>query len=294
MKQLQFLILIFIISMMTSCQENNSSQNEKVILQNTTSKNNEEAEDTTNNHIVSPETVDTTSTINNKVEDSSVVKDTLVKIVVPKVKKKVEKICKESVEPHEPELELDFKPIIYIYPEQTQQVNVRLTYDGKLTHTYPKYDQGWEVTASPDGTLKDKNNKEYYALYWEGKPNKAYTLDKGTIVKGSETVTFLEETLAQMGLNRKEANEFIIYWLPKMEKNNYNLIHFSTNEYQERAQLSITPKPETLIRVMMVYQPLDEKVTIEKQDLSLLKKERKGFTVVEWGGHPLPKKKKVL
>ena len=69
-----------------------------------------------------------------------------------------------------------------------------------------------------------------------------------------------------------------------MENNAYNLIHFSTDEYEEMAVLDIQPKPETVIRVMMVFQPLKSTVSIPKQNLEELKQERKGFTVVEWGG----------
>ena len=43
------------------------------------------------------------------------------------------------------------KPVIYLYPEQEQEVSVRLEYDGELTCTYPEYNDGWTVTAEPDG-----------------------------------------------------------------------------------------------------------------------------------------------
>ena len=181
------------------------------------------------------------------------------------------------------------KPIIYLYPEKTQEIAVQLDYDGEFTHTYPKYKNGWKVTAKPDGTLFDAENKEYYALYWEGKPNNGFKIDQGFVVPGEQTIDFLENTLSKLGLNRKEANEFIIYWLPKMENNPYNLIHFSTTQYEEMARLNITPTPETLIRVMMVFKPLDNPIKIKKQNLNSMSKKRKGFTVVEWGGHPLPK-----
>ncbi len=181
------------------------------------------------------------------------------------------------------------KPIIYLYPENTQEIEIQLDYDGELTHTYPKYNNGWKVTANTDGTLFDSKNKEYYALYWEGKPNKEHTINKGFVIPGEQTIDFLENSLSKLGLNRKEANEFIIYWLPKMENSPYNLIHFSTTQYEEMAKLNITPTPETLIRVMMVFKPLDNPIKIKKQNLNSMSKKRKGFTVVEWGGHPLPK-----
>lgn len=177
------------------------------------------------------------------------------------------------------------KPIIYIYPTQQQHVNIQLNYAGNLAHTYPKYPaKGWNVTAEPNGTLWDENGVEYYALFWEGTPHKPLTANNGFVIEGKETAKFLEEKLAYLGLNRREANEFIMYWLPRMENNAYNLIHFSGEEYETLAELKITPQPETMIRVMMVTRPLTNKIDVPLQDLKPLHKTRKGFTVVEWGG----------
>jgi len=177
------------------------------------------------------------------------------------------------------------KPVIYLYPPVKQKVQVKLNYAGTLTHTYPKYpEEGWNVTAEPNGTLWDKNGLEYYALFWEGQPTKQIIPKDGFVVSGKETAVFLEEKLAYLGLNRREANEFIMYWLPRMEDNPYNFIHFAGKHYEQQAALEINPKPETIIRVMMLTKPLKSKINIPLQDLSALKKSRKGFTVVEWGG----------
>lgn len=180
------------------------------------------------------------------------------------------------------------KPVIYIYPTQQQQVHVQLNYVGNLTHTYPKYpENGWNVTAEPNGTLWDENGMEYYALFWEGTPHRPLTANNGFVIAGKETAKFLEEKLAYLGLNRREANEFMMYWLPRMENNAYNLIHFSGEDYEKLAELKITPQPETIIRVMMLTRPLTNKIDVPLQDLKPLHKTRKGFTVVEWGGSEL-------
>ncbi len=182
------------------------------------------------------------------------------------------------------------KPIIYLYPEETTKINVSLQFDGALTTTYPKYPKdGWKVTAKPDGTLTDPTGKEYYSLYWEGKPRKPLAMTNGFVVSKEEIVPFLEEKLALLGLTPREANEFIIFWLPTLEKNAFNAIHFSGNDYLEQAQLTITPAPETMIRIAMVFQGLDAPIEIPEQDLTPLQKSRKGFTVVEWGGQEIPK-----
>ncbi len=177
------------------------------------------------------------------------------------------------------------KPVIYLYPTAPCSVQVQLRYDGELRTTYPHYTtEGWRVYALPTGDLTDEAGKEYYALFWEGEPRSAIRPRDGFLVKGSETVSFLEEKLAALGSNRREANEFIMYWLPRLEGNAYNLIHFAGIEYEEMAELVVMPKPETLIRVMMLYQPLTHPATIAPQDVRSLYKTRQGFTAVEWGG----------
>ncbi|MCL2615828.1 MAG: hypothetical protein FWD30_03410, partial [Dehalococcoidia bacterium] len=39
------------------------------------------------------------------------------------------------------------KPVIYLYPDATSEVTVKLRYNGILDFTYPAYDDGWHVTA---------------------------------------------------------------------------------------------------------------------------------------------------
>lgn len=169
------------------------------------------------------------------------------------------------------------KPVIYLYPEETTNVTVRLEYDGQLTHTYPFYGGEWGVRAEPDGTLYD-GNREYYCLFWEGESSKSYSFDEGFCVKGADTAVFLERALRVLGLSDKEANEFIIYWAPQMEGNEYNLISFV--EAEDR--LIVTPMPDTVIQVTMVWKPVTDYVDVTPQ--VLLPVERTGFVVVEWGG----------
>ncbi len=183
---------------------------------------------------------------------------------------------------------LDLKPIIYLYPKEMLNVTVNLGNPNKLTHTYPKYNNGWFVTARPNGNLTTPSGRNYYALYWEGIHSKSYNNEEGFLISGTDTISFLEEKLAQLGLTEYEANEFIIYWLPKLEINNYNFIRFQTvREINENMPLAVVPTPDTVIRVMMAYKPLDEKISVKPQQLPPTP-ERKGFVVVEWGGSEIP------
>ena len=174
------------------------------------------------------------------------------------------------------------KPVIYLYPEQKMHVSVTLDYDGTLTCTYPEYHNGWNVTACPDGTLTDQKGQSYNYLYWEGLTKMSYDFSEGFCVAGSDTAEFLEKALSELGLTRKEANEFIVFWLPLMQENPYNIISFQTDTYTDHARLTISPEPDTVIRVFMAYQPSNEEITMKPQLLTST--ERTGFTAVEWGG----------
>ena len=176
------------------------------------------------------------------------------------------------------------KPIIYLYPTEETQVSVKLGKPENLTHTYPKYENGWEVIAKPNGDLKDlKTGRNLYALYWEGINNTKTNMKEGFVVKGEDTISFLEEKLAILGLNEREAEEFIVYWLPKLESNKYNFIRFETmEEINADMPLEITPAPDTLIRVLMEFKGLNKPIEVQEQKLET--PERNGFVVIEWGG----------
>ena len=181
------------------------------------------------------------------------------------------------------ELSLAGKPIIYFYPEIPTVCSVKLTLNGALTCTYPDYGKGWDnFTAYPDGTLIFPDGKEYYALYWEGVQHGEWDTSEGFCVRGEDTASFLEWALSAQGLTPREANEFIVYWLPRMQENEYNVISFQADAYTENAVLDVSPAPDTLIRVFMTYYPSDVAVDIAPQSFSTVT--RQGFTVVEWGG----------
>ncbi len=190
--------------------------------------------------------------------------------------------CIFSLTACQKEEEYDAKPVIYLYPEHKTDVTVKLDYTGNLTCTYPEYKNGWKVSAEPDGTLTDADGQTYNYLYWEGMNRTDYDFSEGFCVAGSDTAAFLEDALDQLGLTRQEANEFIVYWLPRMKDSAYNLIAFQTDAYTQTAELSIDPAPDTLLRVFMAWKPSENAVDIPAQTLTA--PARSGFTVVEWGG----------
>ncbi|MBR6072767.1 MAG: hypothetical protein IKP76_00400 [Bacilli bacterium] len=175
------------------------------------------------------------------------------------------------------------KPVLYLYP--TEETNVKVTFDkpSNLTTTYPKYNNSWNVLAKPNGDLYDKNGKYYYALYWEELKNHEISFDEGFYCEGKDAIKFLENKLSYIGLNDRERNEFIMYWLPILEKNEKNLIYFELTEERDKySPINIEPKPDSLLRIAMHVKKVNKKVNIKEQKLTSFN--RTGFTAVEWGG----------
>lgn len=178
------------------------------------------------------------------------------------------------------------KPAIYLYPKEKTELNVRVFPNGGFTYTNPPYGEGWNVTAYPDGRIKDpKSGKEYDYLYWEGTALDYPIKNEGWAVKKNDLNGFFDEKLAKLGMNKKEIDDFKEYWLRRLVVKPYYQLSFLTqSEFNEFAPLAISPqKSQTIIRVMMTAKGLNETKEIPAQYLPPTPI-RNGFTVVEWGG----------
>ncbi len=175
------------------------------------------------------------------------------------------------------------KPVIYLYPMQTTPVTVRV--GAEVTVSEPVYGKGWSVVAQPDGTLTTSVGEVVRSLYWEGKGHGEYPkITVGTVVATVDVEQRIRTDLATMGLNSKEAQDFLDFWLPRMPQTPYvRLTWFTTAQMNQLAPLTITPRPQTLLRVFLDFEGQETALTtVAPQQLQ--RTERRGFTVVEWGG----------
>ena len=184
------------------------------------------------------------------------------------------------------------KPVIYLYPENDNSnisVNIHMNKDdGKITSIYPVIKGNdkntWIVKANKNGEIFYNDRKHYY-LFWECLFNKEFVIDEGFVINGQKCYEFFEEKLQYLGLNEREANDFITYWCPKMEHSKYVAIKFQDEDYDKRVPLTVEPKPDSIKRIFMTFKLLDEQISIPAQNLEKYKiEERKGFFVLEWGG----------
>lgn len=176
------------------------------------------------------------------------------------------------------------KPVIYIYPEEEIEVNVKIeNKKGEFTFVYPEFDEGtsWQVTAKPGGEIVHKGKKLNY-LFWESSFYSQFDFSKGFCVHKTETTAFLERTLKKFNLNDKEICDFVTYWAPRLVESEYSLISFQLEQYDENFPLIVSPKPDHIIRVFMAAKSLKTKIEIEPQDIPTYN--RDGYCIVEWGG----------
>lgn len=174
------------------------------------------------------------------------------------------------------------KPVIYLYPQQPISVAVHVGAD--ITKSEPPYESGWNVFALPDGMIVAHGEK-YDSLFWEGMGHGVYpSIERGVIIEKKDVELTLRVHLARLGLTKKETNDFLAFWLPRMPKTSYvRLSWLTTNDMNELAPLEISPKPDTVIRVFLDFEGLQQRSYITPQ-LFPQAHTRSGFTVVEWGG----------
>lgn len=179
------------------------------------------------------------------------------------------------------------KPVIYLYSDENIIAKVEVVYSGKFTTVYPNFTGGneWIVKTLENG-LVECQDRTYPYLFWEGIPNVAFdtNFEEGFCVKRDDLREFLEDKLAALGLNSKEQTDFITYWLPVLDKNEFNLIQFCIEEYEDKAKLKVEPKPDQLIRVFMKFKVTASYTEIGVQELTKIERRQYGFVVVEWGG----------
>ena len=193
---------------------------------------------------------------------------------------------------------LDEKPVVYVYPEEEQGLTMTIDVKGTLDMVYPAPERqvqteegtraSWTISAAPDGTLTDASGRTYPYLFWDG-PVRQESPQQGFVVAREDTVPFLEEKLALLGLTDKEAADFITYWAPRIRANEYTFVSFDASSYAQQVTYSFTDEagapvePDTFIRVFVTIREADANTVVQPQTFAP-SPTRTGFTVVEWGG----------
>lgn len=124
-----------------------------------------------------------------------------------------------------------------------------------------------KVMNNCSGNEKDNNTTNHEYLFWESVFIENKKFDEilkqvpSYTVPSKEVEEFLEVILPRLGLNQRELNDFIVYWLPQLLQ--FQLVKYqftSSNEDWNKVtsiKTSTNIEETVYIRVMMVATPLE-------------------------------------
>jgi len=197
------------------------------------------------------------------------------------------------------------KPNIYLYPEETTDVSVRLSFPkgGAVTVSEPMYLDGWKVEATPAGVLANYEyltrdvpddpeavmytvepvaTGAYTYLFFEADPPDEWQTERGWLVVGEDLGDFFAENLAAYGFNEREIADFLGYWEPRLNAGYYAVFPQLAADIEPLVGLDVYPEPDSVLR-LYYYMVADPPMGGELAPPEIPHFERTGFAVVEWG-----------
>ncbi|KAG1844211.1 hypothetical protein DFJ58DRAFT_31306 [Suillus subalutaceus] len=178
------------------------------------------------------------------------------------------------------------KPVIYLYSPSDIDVSVKLSLipEWCLSVIYPivtTEDHGqrleWNIRTHQDGSLTEHNSGlDVSYLFWEAETNsqafpwspasKPQSVDTFNPISSSlddmdsivipvdKATVYLDKSLKGLGLHTEARTSFITYWLPSIHKHEYIALRFVPQAaYERAASLSISPQPDVVTRVFMLF-----------------------------------------
>ena len=172
------------------------------------------------------------------------------------------------------------KPNLYIYPEQTLSLSVKIDFPngGKVTESIPTYNNSWDITVTPNGRIN--NNYDY--LFYECDVPDLTQKEYGWVIKTTELENFFNNNLSLSGFNQKEVSDFIEYWIPLLTNYNYYEIYpqYKT-QLDEMIDIEFSDIPNNFFRLHYVIIGIDNDKQLPVPQIESAIREK--YYAVEWG-----------
>ncbi len=149
-------------------------------------------------------------------------------------------------------------------PYDNFKVSVKLEVNEEILKSDPAFVNSWDLVANTDGNILIKGKRFRY-LFYENTLNEPVEMEDNYWVISKNRVDLLKVLFVSLGLNERESQDFYDYVESELGKTGANYFKVSRVSYdylQKNMVLNISPKPDNLIRIILVFQP---------------------FNVVEWG-----------
>lgn len=198
------------------------------------------------------------------------------------------------------------KPVVLFYNYQTnQEISCKISLKPdfwKFSHVLPKpnsvlskdMEMKWNFTFIENlKMIHGGTERPFPYIFWEADTLEgASNVLQDVMTRGfycfpkSEVLDQIDTILKLKGLNVTERNDLITFWIQDLTSKNYCQISFIEQDYyNEFADLEVLPKPDQLIRVIMLLKPTNEfeEPNLKVEDLVQMDRSEQTL-VVEWGG----------
>jgi hypothetical protein len=169
-------------------------------------------------------------------------------------------------------------PNLYLYPETTTDVSVKLGFPqgGQVWVSDPPYGDGWQVTVDPDGIIDDA----WGYLFYEARLPRRIQTSRGWVLGGEALGSQLRGLLTRLGFRGREIDDFVEYWVPELAGTEWWAAY--PMEPEALVTLRIDPAPRRLHRVWLYLDPLAGPMSLPEPALPG-PVDREGFFAAEWG-----------
>jgi hypothetical protein len=176
---------------------------------------------------------------------------------------------------------IDYKPNIYIYPTTQLNLNVQISFPmgGEIITSIPDYGKGWNITVDTNGLIDNK----YRFLFYESKQPNVWQREQGWIIKKDNLESFFRANMAEYGFKGMEIEDFIEYWIPLLDKNEFYLIYPQTkNILYKVISLDVSIQPDNMLRLhYLIKGTNNNNINLTAPTIEGFK--RDGYYITEWG-----------
>ncbi|MBN1542274.1 hypothetical protein JW992_09025 [candidate division KSB1 bacterium] len=119
-------------------------------------------------------------------------------------------------------------------------------------------------------------------MYYESRTPDLYQTETGWIVERGNLQNFFQENLSEYGFNPNETNDFIHYWIPRLQRAEFYAIYPQTRPVLDKIiKLGFSHQPDSILRLFYVIKVANDDSMVPAPQIEPF--ERKGFAVAEWG-----------
>ena len=176
---------------------------------------------------------------------------------------------------------IDYKPNIYIYPTTQLNLNVQISFPmgGEIITSIPDYGKGWNITVDTNGLIDNK----YRFLFYESIQPNVWQREQGWIIKKDNLESFFRANMAEYGFKGMEIEDFIEYWIPLLDKNEFYLIYPQTkNILYKVISLDVSIQPDNMLRLhYLIKGTNNNNINLAAPTIEGFK--RDGYYITEWG-----------